>query len=260
MSQGILQEELFEEEIDPNQYLVFSVESQEYGFQVTKVSEISTVLPTTKVPNAPSFIEGIMNLRGRLATVICFHKKLGFEPKDSDEDTRVIILEHGGFPIGVIVDSVEEVIRIPETCVQKVPEVDTTSVSEEFISGVGLLDERLIILLDAVGFLTKAEWIEAGAIAEVMDKARKDQEATENTEVVIPDTEKGERIVKREQSKQEKIKDAKPQTTLASGKGKRGTKTRQKRQGGAEVAEAIDAPVAKNTKTGAKRKKIKQEG
>jgi len=160
-----------EEELDLDQNLAFTVKSQEFGIQAMRVQEISTVLPTTKVPNAPSYIEGIMNLRGRLASVINFRKKLGFEPKEHDEDTRVIVVELDTFPIGIIVDSVEEVIKIPEEKVQKLPESTTTSASKDYMTGVGMLDNRLIILLDVDKVLTSAELIEMGEISQMMEKA-----------------------------------------------------------------------------------------
>jgi len=159
-------------EVETDQYLVFTVKSQEFGFQAMRVQEISSVLPTTEVPNAPSYIEGIMNLRGRLASVINFRKRFGFEPKERDEDTRIIIMEQGGFPIGIIVDSVQEVIKIPDEKVQKLPKASITSISEEYITGVGMLDDRLIILLNVDKVLTPVEWKEVGAISQMMEKAR----------------------------------------------------------------------------------------
>ena len=89
-----------------------------------RVQEISAMIDITKVPQAPTYIEGILNLRGRLVSVINFRKKFGFEAKKQDEDTRIIIVEHRGFPIGIMVDSVEEVIRIPDENVQKLARGD----------------------------------------------------------------------------------------------------------------------------------------
>lgn len=160
------------EEVEEDQYLVFAAQSREFGFQALRVKEITSVLDITEVPNTPSHIEGIMNLRGRLASVVNFRKKFGFEPKEHDEDTRVIIVEKGNFPIGVIVDSVEEVIKIPDEKVQRLVESTGTSASDESITGVGMLDERLIILLDLDRVLAGAESIEAEAIAQAIDDAQ----------------------------------------------------------------------------------------
>ena len=171
MVNEVVTDELEEEELELDQNLVFTVKSQEFGIQAVRVQEISTVLPTTKVPNAPSYIEGIMNLRGRLASVINFRKRLGFEPKEHDEDTRVIVVELDTFPIGIIVDSVEEVIKIPDEKVQKLPESTTTFTSKDYMTGVGMLDNRLVILLDVDKVLTSTELIELGEINRMVDKA-----------------------------------------------------------------------------------------
>ncbi|MBU4222525.1 MAG: chemotaxis protein CheW [Euryarchaeota archaeon] len=136
------------EEVEHDQYLVFSIESQEYGIQAMRVQEISTVVPATKIPNAPSYVEGIMNLRGKLGSVISFRKKFGFIEKAQDEDTRLIIVEMANFPVGIVVDSVQEVIRIPDEMVQEMPESSRNKVVEEYITGVGMLETKLIILLD----------------------------------------------------------------------------------------------------------------
>jgi len=180
MVNELVTDEIEEEELEQDENLVFTVRSQEFGIQAVRVQEISRVLPTTDVPNAPPYIEGIMNLRGRLASVINFRKKLGFEPKEHDEDTRVIVVELDTFPIGIIVDSVEEVIKIPDEKVQKLPESTTTSVSKDYMTGVGMLDNRLVILLDVDKVLTSTELIELGEINQMMEKA---EEAPEPAEI-----------------------------------------------------------------------------
>ena len=158
MQEEILDEGFEDVEAEEDQYLVFNVKSQEFGIQALRVKEISSIMTTTDVPNAPPYIEGIMNLRGRLASVINFRKRFGYDPRAYDEDTRVIIVEKGGFPIGILVDSVEEVIKIMDENVQKLPESTRSSVTEECITGVGMLDKRLIILLDLDRVLSKEDW------------------------------------------------------------------------------------------------------
>ena len=125
----IVKEDIESEEIEKDQYLVFTSKSQEFGIQAMRVHEISAPLGITKIPNTPAHIEGIMNLRGRLVSVVDFRKKFRFEFKIHDEDTRIVIVECGGYPTGIIVDSVEEVIKIPDEKVQKLPEGVATTVS-----------------------------------------------------------------------------------------------------------------------------------
>ncbi|MFC1949484.1 chemotaxis protein CheW [Chloroflexota bacterium] len=163
-------EELVAEEVEADQYLVFTAQSQELGVQAMRVQEISQVLPVSHVPNAPSYIEGIMNLRGRIASVINFRKKFGFEPKEHDEDTRVIVVELDSYPIGITVDSVEEVVKIPDSLVQELPESTSTAESKEYITGIGMLDKRLIILLDLDKVLTGAALINMDELNQAISK------------------------------------------------------------------------------------------
>ena len=181
MADELIDEDTDAEEVERDQYVVFTVKSQEFGFRAMQVREISRVLSTTEVPNAPPYIEGILNLRGQLASVINFRKKFGFKPKGQDEDTRIIIVEHGDFPIGVMVDAVEEVIKIPDELVQKLPESPVTTVAKEVITGVGMLENRLIILLDVDKVLTRTELIELGKIKGLVEEAQKTQVEVNNT-------------------------------------------------------------------------------
>ena len=175
-----IEDDVQAEEVEEDQYLVFNVESQEFGIQAIFVQEISPILETTSVPSAPPYIEGIVNLRGQLASVINFRRKFGFGPREYDEDTRIIVVEQKNFPIGILVDAVEEVIRIPDEAVQNLPESTTTAVSEEYITGVGMLDKRLIILLDVDKVLTKTEAAEMEAARNQVDKSDETVEEESN--------------------------------------------------------------------------------
>ena len=148
MSIALTEEDIVENEVEQDQYLVFSVKGQEFAFQTIRVQEITSWLETSDVPNAPAYIEGIASLRGRLATVLDFRKRFGFPVKERDEDTRVIVVEQEDFPIGIIVDSVDEVLQINGETIQQLPESTSTSVAQEMIKGVGMMQGRLVILLD----------------------------------------------------------------------------------------------------------------
>ncbi|MBI4378180.1 MAG: chemotaxis protein CheW [Nitrospinae bacterium] len=163
MANENIQAEAVAEDIEKDQYLVFSIKGQEFAIRAMKVQEISAPISITKVPTAPPYIEGILNLRGQLATVFDFRRKFGFEEKARDEDTRIVIIEHAGFPIGMIVDSVEEVLKISDERVQPMPEAASTLVSKEYISGVGMLEKRLIIMLDVEKILSRTELREVEA-------------------------------------------------------------------------------------------------
>ena len=171
-SETTIENELIAEGVETDQYLLFKVQSQEFGFQAMRVQEISQVLAVTQVPNAPPYIDGIMNLRGRIASVINFRKKFGFGQMEHDEDTRVIVVEMDDSPIGIIVDSVEEVIKIPDESVQQLPESTGSGGAREYMTGIGVLDNRLVILLDVEEVLTGTEILEAGALKQVVDIAQ----------------------------------------------------------------------------------------
>lgn len=165
-------EEIEAEEVEQDQYLVFTCASQEFGIQGMRVQEISAPMGITKIPGTPAHLEGIANLRGRLVSVIDFRRKFGFDHKEHDEDTRIVLAEYEGHPIGITVDSVEEVIRIPNDKVQKLPEGVEATVSREFITGVGLLGDRMVILLDVDKVLTRSELIEAEAVRQMAEQAQ----------------------------------------------------------------------------------------
>ncbi|MBI5142469.1 MAG: chemotaxis protein CheW [Nitrospirae bacterium] len=169
----LLREDAEAEEIEQDQYLVFTVKGQEFGVQAMRIQEINAMQDIAEVPNAPHYVEGILNLRGRLVSVINFRKRFGFEAKEHDEDTRIIIMEHAGFPVGIIVDIVEEVIKIQGEKVQQIPPTATSSLPEGYITGVGLMDNRLIILLDADRILNKSDIPDALAMKDVIDSVQK---------------------------------------------------------------------------------------
>ncbi|MCX6690986.1 MAG: chemotaxis protein CheW [Methanoregula sp.] len=150
-------DEYGDEEIETDQYLIFNIDTQNYGIQAIRILEIAQPLKTTEVPEAPAYVDGIINLRGKLATVINFRKKFGFPEKPKDEDTRVVIVEQHGFPIGIIVDYVDEVIKIPDSFINKMPPGASTTHSQRYIKGLGLMDNKLSIILDVDAILESVD-------------------------------------------------------------------------------------------------------
>ena len=189
-------------EIEHDQYLVYSIEGQEFGIQAMRVQEIATIVPVTRVPNTPPHIEGIMNLRGRLASVLNFRKMFGFGGHPNDEDTRIVIVEYDAFPIGIIVDAVEEVIKITDEAVQKLPEATSKSIAEEFIRGVGMLDKRIIILLNIDKILDKSELMNTELLKKAMEDVKNGdisptpEEGKTNIPAADIETKTGKRSVK----------------------------------------------------------------
>jgi purine-binding chemotaxis protein CheW len=129
------------------QLVTFKLGSEEFGVDILKVQEIIKMMNVTKIPNAPAFIEGVINLRGKIIPIVDLRKRLGFKDQEFDKSTRVIVVELDGLVLGFIVDSVSEVLRIPEDTIEPPPSM-VAGIESEYIEGVGKLDDRLLILLE----------------------------------------------------------------------------------------------------------------
>ena len=129
------------------QLVSFKLGEEEFGIDILKVQEINRMVEITKVPQAPHFCEGVINLRGKVIPVIDLRLKFDMETKQRDKDSRIVVCDVNGIVIGMIVDAVEEVLRIPGSTVEPAPDI-VTSVNSDYIKGVAKLDERLLILLD----------------------------------------------------------------------------------------------------------------
>jgi len=114
---------------------------------ILKVQEINKMMNITKIPNAPFFVEGVINLRGKIIPIVDLRKKLGFESKPYDKATRIIVIELDGLIIGFVVDSVSEVLRVPSNTIEPPPSL-VGGIESDYIEGVGKLDDRLLILLE----------------------------------------------------------------------------------------------------------------
>ncbi|OPY73283.1 MAG: Chemotaxis protein CheW [Syntrophorhabdus sp. PtaU1.Bin058] len=129
------------------QLVTFKLENEEFGVDILKVQEINKMMNITKIPNAPSFIEGVINLRGKIIPIIDLRKRLGFHNRVYDKSTRIIVVELDGLVLGFIVDSVSEVLRIPGNTIEPPPSI-VAGIESDYIEGVGKLNDRLLILLE----------------------------------------------------------------------------------------------------------------
>jgi len=120
---------------------------EEYGVPINQVQEIVRVGIITMVPNSPSYMEGVINLRGRVLSVLNLRKRLGLPAKETSNASRIVVTEVGSKVIGLLVDSVSHVIKIPSEFVETAPE-EVLEVDTDYITGVGKLQNRLVILLD----------------------------------------------------------------------------------------------------------------
>ncbi|WP_297045598.1 chemotaxis protein CheW [uncultured Desulfovibrio sp.] len=129
------------------QLVTFSIGEEEFGVNILKVQEIIRTMEITKVPRAPEFVEGVINLRGKVIPIIDLRRRFGLAPKAHDKNTRIIVIEINNVIVGFVVDAVSEVLRIPASTVEPPPPV-VAGVESDYISGVGQLQDRLLIMLD----------------------------------------------------------------------------------------------------------------
>jgi|SRR5882724_5005638 len=137
------------------QLVSFRVEDEEFGLEILRVQEIIRVQQLTRVPASPDFIEGVINLRGRVIPVISLRKRFGLGSTPLDKQTRIIVVEVNGAVLGFMVDAVSEVLRLPTNTVEPAPRLGR--VEREYVRGVGKLDNRLLILLDIDLLMSEAE-------------------------------------------------------------------------------------------------------
>ena len=140
------------------QLVSFHVGSEEFGLDILRVQEIIRVQQLTRVPNTQDCVDGVINLRGRIIPVVALRKRFGMEDIPHDKQTRIVVVEIQGTVLGFIVDSVSEVLRIPANTVEPPPRLG--KVTREYVSGVGKLDDRLLILLDVDSLMHTEETVQ----------------------------------------------------------------------------------------------------
>lgn len=152
---------------DGQQYVSFLLAGEEYGVEIMKVQEIIRFTQLTRVPHSSEFVEGVLNLRGRVIPVVDLRKRFNLEPSEHSRTTRIVVVEVSGRIVGMIVDGVSEVLHIDESEIEPTPPLCST-VNSEFIRGMGKVGERLMILLDIDRILTMEEKNAVAEIAEEM--------------------------------------------------------------------------------------------
>lgn len=154
---------------DELQMVVFTLLSGdtvcEYGVPITQVQEIIRITASTKLPQVPDFVEGIINLRGRIIPIIDLKKCFNMAINNHTDDSRIIVVEVSNHTVGIIVDQVTEVLRLPADSIEPPPSV-IGSITAEYLTGVGKLDNRLLILLDLTKILTDAQMSQLDTISQ----------------------------------------------------------------------------------------------
>lgn len=129
------------------QVVTFQLHNEEYAIEITRVKEIILHEGVTRMPQMPSFIEGIINLRGNVIPVIDLRKRFELPIPEKNEQARIMVTRMGAKIVGMIVDSVSSVMKIPKSNIQDPPET-IAGLAGEYLLGIGKMDERMIILLD----------------------------------------------------------------------------------------------------------------
>jgi purine-binding chemotaxis protein CheW len=137
--------------LENSQFLTFSLAGEEYGVDILKIQEIKGYVPTTRIPNSPPEIVGVLNLRGTIVPVMDLRKKFGLEAVQYDSFTAIVVAAVRNRVIGMIVDQVSEVVTIPTKDIQP-PPIESVGVDHS-LEGLARVGDKLIILLDVEAVL-----------------------------------------------------------------------------------------------------------
>jgi len=146
---------------DELQVVAFNIDIEEFGVDILKVQEINRMVEITKVPQAPHYVEGVINLRGKVIPIIDLRKRFNMEFKEHDKNTRIVVVDISGNIMGMVVDAVSQVLRIPVNTIESPPEI-VTGIDSEYIKGVVKLDDQLLIYLDLAKVIDIAEMAAIG--------------------------------------------------------------------------------------------------
>ncbi len=135
------------------QLVGFQLGNEEYGIDILKVQEINRIAEITRIPQSPDFVEGVINLRGNVIPIIDLRKRFNMPEREHDKHTRIVVGEIEGRTVGLIVDAVSEVLRLPSNTIEPAPKLVSKD-QADYIKGVGKLEDRLLMLLDIDKILT----------------------------------------------------------------------------------------------------------
>jgi len=139
-----------------NEFLTFTLGREEYGVEILKVQEIRSYEAPTTIANAPPFLKGVVNLRGVIVPVIDMRIKFGLAKADYDQFTVVIILNVAHRVVGMVVDSVSDVLQLSGEQIREAPQFGA-SLDTEYITGLGTVDQRMLILIDIEKLMTSSD-------------------------------------------------------------------------------------------------------
>jgi purine-binding chemotaxis protein CheW len=141
---------------DEQQLVVFQLGAELYGVEIARVHEIIRLQTVTRVPGAPAFVEGVINLRGKVIPVVDLRRRFGLPIAEHTRASRIVVVEIGDQVVGVIVDGVSEVLRVGTATVEP-PSPVVAGIDSEYLYGIAKLPDRLVILLDLDRVLAREE-------------------------------------------------------------------------------------------------------
>lgn len=144
------------------QLVSFNLGKEEFAVDILKIQEINRMVEITKVPKSPEFVEGVINLRGKVIPIIDLRKRFNLPGSDISKQTRIVVVDIDNKVVGLVVDAVSEVLRLPASTVEPTPPI-VAGIDSEYINGVGKLEDRLLILLDLNKILSKSEKMDLDA-------------------------------------------------------------------------------------------------
>jgi purine-binding chemotaxis protein CheW len=161
--------------IDEEQLVTFRLGAEEYAIKITLVQEINRMTEITRVPKAPSYIEGIVNLRGNVIPALDLRKRFSMDTIERTDSNRIIIVDIGGVKTGIIVDAVSEVLRLERSAIAPPPAVTLGGIETSFIEGVGKLNngQRMVMILNLPELLSLAPKAEPQEVKKVVPEAKK---------------------------------------------------------------------------------------
>src|SRR5438067_5334051 len=141
---------------DEQQLVVFELGAELYGVEIARVHEIIRLQAVTRVPRSPAFVEGVINLRGKVIPVVDLRRRFGLPSAEHTRASRIVVVEIGDQVVGIIVDGVSEVLRVTSGTIEP-PSPVVAGLDSEYIHGIAKLPERLVILLDLERILARDE-------------------------------------------------------------------------------------------------------
>lgn len=145
------------------QWVTFYLESEKYGIKVMQVQEVLRMTEIAPVPGAPHYVIGIINLRGSVVTVIDTRRRFGLNDVANDDETRIVIVEANNNVVGILVDSVAEVVDLKISDIETAPNVGNDE-SSKYIQGVSSRENELLILVDVNKLLSDEEWQDVASL------------------------------------------------------------------------------------------------